>query len=626
MLLAILAAVWTATLVTSCDKSTAPNVQKPEEGAHIFRGRIQTTDHEPVSSATLFVIDPGDFSLLAETRTDSRGRFALSLRKTGPWWVGVQKPTVAAYVDTAFVFGLESVLTVEPARNNTRDVQDGDLPPEPQPTAKPLEDHHAILGDVTRNGVVEAEDVFALLGHILNPATSGLGGSAFLGDINGDDTIDWVDLGLLGDYVISGDNPYGIGREVEMELTAELTPSPSDAVFLTDGQWQTFAVSTNADSLLVKVNGPGTDVVLEIAGGNRAPRRNFCGPEAGDSPSRARRNRWNLHLAGCEEGSTEVVLMDYLSRDTLRTYSVTVQSDVSEEDQEGRETSSSMAKIYWTSGLSIYWADLDGSNIQHFRADWANPEELAVDSVNDKLYWYDNRQYTVVRANLDGSSPEEIPIRRVDSCCQDFRFDLPNGAAYRVIRGAFEGRVDTLYHVNLNTGEERVLLTSGNSISPLGAFSNRIFVLKSTYWKRPGAIVSISATGVTDILNGELAYRLVEALFRPLPVFDTQTEKMYWVEEVLRGLSSALFRSDYSGLNEEQVITVDHMIGALALDSTRNVLYWMSYKEPGIGQQERKYGLHRFALGQGINVENLIVRTESDGRFLSSSHMALYNP
>ena len=467
MLLAILAAVWTATLVTSCDKSTAPNVQKPEEGAHIFRGRIQTTAHEPVSSATLFVIDPGDFSLLAETRTDSRGRFALSLRNTGPWWIGVQKPTVAAYVDTAFVFGLESVLTVEPARNNIRDVQDGDLPPEPQPTAKLLEDHHSILGDVTRNGTVDAEDVFALLGHILNSATSGLGGSAFLGDINGDDTIDWVDLGLLGDYVISGDNPYGIGREVEMELTAELTPSPSDAVFLTDGQWQTFAVSTNADSLLVRVNGRGTDVVLEIAGGSRAPTRNYCGPEAGDSPRRARRNRWNLHLAGCEEGSTEVVLMDYLSRDTLRTYSVTVRSDVSEEDQEGGEDASpSMAKIYWTSGGYIYWADLDGSNIGQFGANWADPEELAVDSMNDKLYWYDNRQYVIVRANLDGSNPEEIPMRKVDLGHIFFRtvvFDLANGAAYRVLRGD----ISTLYHVDLKTGKERAIL-SGDYLIPWG--------------------------------------------------------------------------------------------------------------------------------------------------------------
>ena len=226
--------------------------------------------------------------------------------------------------------------------------------------------------------------------HLLNPATGGLGGFSYLGDINGDESVDWIDLGLLGNYITSGANPYGIGSEVHVGLTAELSPSPTDAVFDSDGEWQTFAVSTNADSLFVTVNGPGSDVVIEIAGGSVPPPRNYCGPEPSDSPSRARRNGWNLHLAGCVEGATQVVLMDYVSRDTLIVYDVTVGQTQREDEDDGSDSSIPTGeKLYWVRWGRLYRANLDGTNVEAIiDGNWANISSWAsIDRSRGKIYW-----------------------------------------------------------------------------------------------------------------------------------------------------------------------------------------------------------------------------------------------
>jgi len=72
-------------------------------------------------------------------------------------------------------------------------------------------------------------------------------------------------------------------------------------------QWKTFTVRTKPsagiDSLYVMVNVPfqGLTSVFEIAGGSSPPSNSFCPPEPNDTPSRARRNGWNIHIQACPE-------------------------------------------------------------------------------------------------------------------------------------------------------------------------------------------------------------------------------------------------------------------------------------------------------------------------------------
>ena len=53
---------------------------------------------------------------------------------------------------------------------------------------------------------------------------------------------------------------------------ASITPNPSTYSFTVSADtWHTFTVHTDADSVRVVVNPPGSDVVLAIAGGSTPP-------------------------------------------------------------------------------------------------------------------------------------------------------------------------------------------------------------------------------------------------------------------------------------------------------------------------------------------------------------------
>ena len=102
--------------------------------------------------------------------------------------------------------------------------------------------------------------------------------------------------------------------EAQTGSSAWLEPSPATFSFTADDSaWKTFTVGTSSDldSVLVVVNPTGKDRVLEVAGGSAPPSRNYCPAEGNDSPTRARRNGWSLHLSVCGAGETEIVVYDF---------------------------------------------------------------------------------------------------------------------------------------------------------------------------------------------------------------------------------------------------------------------------------------------------------------------------
>ena len=103
--------------------------------------------------------------------------------------------------------------------------------------------------------------------------------------------------------------------------SAWIEPSPASFSFTADDSaWKTFTVRTSSDldSVLVVVNPTGKDRALEVAGGSRPPSRNYCPAEGNDSPARARRNGWSLHLSACQAGDTEIILFDYEQTELAR--------------------------------------------------------------------------------------------------------------------------------------------------------------------------------------------------------------------------------------------------------------------------------------------------------------------
>jgi len=77
-------------------------------------------------------------------------------------------------------------------------------------------------------------------------------------------------------------------------------------------------------------------------------------------------------------------------------------------------------KMYWTTGSSpgIRRANLDGSNVEDYDIEVHEtkyPSKIAVDTVNDKLYWSYYASYDrgkIQRANLDGSEIEDVIVRQ----------------------------------------------------------------------------------------------------------------------------------------------------------------------------------------------------------------------
>ncbi len=124
--------------------------------------------------------------------------------------------------------------------------------------------------------------------------------------------------------------------------SAWIEPSPASFSFTADDSaWKTFTVRTSSDvdSVLVVVNPTGKDRALEVAGGNRPPSRNYCPAEGNDSPARARRNGWSLHLSACQAGDTEIVLFDYEQTELAR-YTVQVAEAGAETEAEAGTSSS----------------------------------------------------------------------------------------------------------------------------------------------------------------------------------------------------------------------------------------------------------------------------------------------
>ena len=121
-----------------------------------------------------------------------------------------------------------------------------------------------------------------------------------------------------------------IDDDSAVEPQARLTPDPSEVEFYADDPvWKTFTVHTSLDSVLVRANPAGSDPALEVAGGQRAPTRDFCPAEGNDRPTSGRRDGWSLHVKACQAGQTKILLIDYDTGAIVQQYEVNVEASTS---------------------------------------------------------------------------------------------------------------------------------------------------------------------------------------------------------------------------------------------------------------------------------------------------------
>ena len=308
-----------------------------DQGPEIaYSGQVRDFDGQPVDGTAVF-LDGNKLTRVLEIEVKD-GRYETMLSQ-GYYWIGIAAPGYLVHVDTTGSIDEPVLLGKDFPDTNPVDETPADEiddldedytnPVGKSASTQPFKT--PILGDVTGFKRVDRTDAKALFDYLLGGRTPV---RVRLGDVNADRATDWMDLMLIGQYLTGGPNPYRVGEAIEID-TASLDPNPSETLFTTDGTWFTYLVTTTADSILVTVNESGTDVVLEIAGGRNAPTRNYCGPEPNDHPSRARRNGWNLHLAACGTGNTQVVLTDFYYGVELGRYPIHVghQGEIDEPDE-----------------------------------------------------------------------------------------------------------------------------------------------------------------------------------------------------------------------------------------------------------------------------------------------------
>ena len=121
-----------------------------------------------------------------------------------------------------------------------------------------------------------------------------------------------------------------IDNDSPVESQARLTPDPSEVEFSADDPaWKTFTVHTSLDSVLIRANPSGSDLAIEVAGGQRAPTREYCPAEGNDRPTSGRRDGWSLHVKACQAGKTKILLIDYDTGEVVQQYEINVEASTS---------------------------------------------------------------------------------------------------------------------------------------------------------------------------------------------------------------------------------------------------------------------------------------------------------
>ncbi|MBC2600758.1 Calx-beta domain-containing protein [Puniceicoccus vermicola] len=185
-------------------------------------------------------------------------------------------------------------------------------------------------------------------------------------------------------------------------------------------------------------------------------------------------------------------------------------------------------KIYWTDrGFNtINRANFDGSDIETLiSSNEFDSTAIALDTAAGKMYWVENDLQKIRRANLDGTSMETI-IRT---------FDIPSGLAVDVVNGLiyWSNSAQEIRIANIDGSDSRQIIDSRSFVDleglSLSSSANKLYFCDS------GAGTIYQAN-----LDGSVVEPLITGLGQPVDVaYDPARDKIIWVDREIGSLMEA---------------------------------------------------------------------------------------
>jgi DNA-binding beta-propeller fold protein YncE len=227
----------------------------------------------------------------------------------------------------------------------------------------------------------------------------------------------------------------------------------------------------------------------------------------------------------------------------------------------GKVAAQAGGMVYWTDYGThrIQRAELDGSSVQDLvTTGVVTPEGIALDVVRSKMYWTDLGTGKIQRANLDGSSIQDLVTTGLFGIV-GIALDIAAGKMYWTDYGTSK-----IQRANLDGSEVQDLVTTG-VVNPIGVALD--VVGGKMYWTDDATCkiqrANLDGSGVQDLVTTGLATPLGIAL-------DLAGGKMYWADQDTHKIQRA--NLDGSGL--EDLVTGQDTPFGIALDVAGGRMYW----------------------------------------------------
>ena len=328
-----------------------------------------------------------------------------------------------------------------------------------------------VLGDVDGNGQVDVFDaLFVLLYSVDSSITLPNNGDISLGDVNGDGRVDTADAALLIRYIRDPSDPA---------LPPGIGPAGSDLVSSIGG------TPVNPDTTLSKIY--------------------WASPGYSGKICRADMDGSNIDT---------LFTTNYIGTFTV--------------DGAG-------GKLYCTAedkGIHvIYRVNVDGSNIDTLFSGLRDPQDIAYDTVEGKIYWLDGGREGIYRTNVDTFNPVETLITGVENLgtlsLDEAGRKMYWSANYGIYRTNMDGsNIDTLFFGATSQRRDFALDMAGG-----------------IYWT---ASYKIWHANLTDMESEQI---LVPYAADGLAL-DMARGKIYWTW----GADGKIYRANLDGFNDEVLI------------------------------------------------------------------------